>query len=95
MADDAFIRQMAIEQRKRLVAMVMEHFEKRALPLIPVAQRQVARTEFRDKLMDAVGRYHDYTLDALKAASATSDSVVNDLYLQQIAEIHRAVTSHG
>lgn len=92
MADDAFIRQMAVEQRKRLVAMMMEHFEKQVLPLLPSVARSSARTAFRDKLMDAVGRYHDYTLDALKAASATSDSVVNDLYLQQIAEIHRAVT---
>jgi hypothetical protein len=92
MASEDFIRAMALEQRKRLVAMVMDHFEKQVLPLVPQAQRAATKEAFRAKVMDAVGRYHDYTLDALKAATATSDNVVNEHYLTLLQEIHGAVT---
>lgn len=87
-----FIKAMASEQRRRLVGMLMDHFERQVLPLIPAAQRVTVKEAYRAKLMDAVGRYHDYTLDALKAAAASSGNIVNEHYLRLIDDIHRAVT---
>ena len=78
-----FVRNFAIEQRKRLVGSIMTHAERSLYPHLPP---EVQR-EFRDKVMAAVGAYHDATLDMLKA-SISDGSVVNERALELLQEIH-------
>lgn len=74
---NTFARNMAIEQRRRLVGAVMEHFEKKVAPAIPMGVRNQVAQQFRDKVMSAVGQYHDVVLDMLKS-TINDGSIVND-----------------
>lgn len=73
MMDDT-ARKLAMEQRRRLVAGVMQCIEERAYPSMPPAERQVLRTE----VLDRIGSYHDFVLDLIKigAESPHSDEVL-------------------
>lgn len=82
-----FVRNMAIEQRRRLVAGVMEHFEKKVAPAIPLGVRNQVAKDFREKVMSAVGQYHDVVLDMLKS-SVVDGSVMNEEALGLIRDIH-------
>lgn len=78
-----FARQLAVEQRKRLVGSLMDHIEKRVYPHIPVDERNALRT----KVMQSVGAYHDFILDVLKA-SVSDGMVGNDEALALLQQIH-------
>lgn len=85
-----FARQLAVEQRKRLVGSLMDHLEKRVYPHIPQDERKA----LRDKVMSSVGVYHDFVIDCLKA-TVGGDAVVNEEALRLIGEIHTAVRARG
>jgi len=89
-----FVRNMAIENRKRLVAGMMDHFEKFIAPLIRDEKvRETARLAYRQRLMAGVGQYHDFVLDCLKASVATGDGgVVNEEALRLLQQVHAGVT---
>lgn len=81
MADD-LARKLAIEQRKRLTAAIMEHLEAAAYPHLDQPQR----TEMRTKVLDSIGRYHDFVLDVIKVGR--SDAIRNDESLRLLRTIH-------
>lgn len=85
-----FARQLAVEQRKRLVGSLMDHLEKRIYPLIPQEERNALRT----KVMQSVGSYHDFMLDVLKA-SVSDGMTGNDEALNLLQQIHAAVRARG
>ncbi len=88
MSDNTFVKNLAIEQRRRLVASVMECFEKKVMPSVPTAVRNQVAKEFRDKVMSSVGQYHDFVLDCLKA-SVDDGSVTNEAALALLQSIHQ------
>jgi hypothetical protein len=81
-----FVRNLLIEQRRRVVGSIMTHAEKNVFPTLSPAQQRV----FRDKVLSSIGVYHDTCLDILKA-SVDDGSVVNADALSMITEIHQAV----
>lgn len=82
-----FARSLAVEQRKRLVGSLMDHLEKQVYPHLP-KDKQVA---LRNKVLQSVGVYHDFVVDCLKA-TVNDGSVGNDVALELLDQIHRAVT---
>ena len=83
-----FARQLAVEQRKRLVGSLMDHLEKRVYPHLPEAERTALRT----KVMQSVGAYHDFILDVLKA-SVSDGMTGNDEALSLLQQIHAGQAS--
>jgi hypothetical protein len=81
-----FIRNLAIEQRKRLVGSLMDYAEKQLYPYLPADVRR----GFREKVMQSVGQYHDFVLDSLKA-SISDTSVVNEAAIELLQQIHTQV----
>jgi hypothetical protein len=85
MAADYAIR-VAGNQRQRLVGNLMGFAERELYPdLTPTQQRA-----FRDKVLQAVGQYHDAVLDLLKA-SVEDGSAVNEHAIRLIEDIHRCM----
>ena len=83
-----FVKNLAVEQRKRLVASLMECFEKQVIPTVPMNQRNAVTKVFRDKVMSSVGKYHDTMLDCLKA-SINDGMVVNEEAVRLLRELHQ------
>lgn len=81
-----FVKNLAVEQRKRLVASLMECFEKQVVPTVPAGQRNAVTKVFRDKVMSSVGQYHDTMLDCLKA-SVSDGMLANDEALVLLREL--------
>ncbi len=83
MAGDETIRALAIEQRKRLVGSIMRSVESSAWwPRITKDQQE----ELRDKVLDSIGRYHDFMLDVIKVGH--DDSMRNDHAIALIEQVH-------
>lgn len=92
MGQQDFVRNLTIQQRKRLVAQLMEHFEKRVCPALPAPVRERALADYRDKVMSSVGAYHDVVLDCLKAVMVDDTTVVlNEEALLMLREIRERV----
>lgn len=81
-----FVRNLLIEQRKRVVGAIMTHAEKNIFPTMPAAQQKM----FRDKVLSSIGAYHDTCLDILKA-SVNDGMIVNTEALEMLTEIHKEV----
>lgn len=81
-----FVRNLLIEQRKRVVGSIMTHAEKNMFPVLSPAQQRM----FREKVLASIGVYHDTCLDILKA-SVDDGSLVNTEALSMISEIHQAM----
>jgi hypothetical protein len=64
MGSNEFVRNLLIEQRKRLTGTLMKYLEAQVYPTLNPRQR----TELRDKVLAAIGAYHDTCLDILKAS---------------------------
>jgi hypothetical protein len=90
MAD--FVKDMAIRQRRRLVAAMMEHFERKIYGQLPLDTRSEISQEFRAKVMAAVGQYHDVVLDLLGVGVAEG-TVFNQEAFELLQSIHAQVTS--
>lgn len=80
--DSDIIRRLAVEQRKRLVASVMQHLETEVFPHLSEAQARATR----DKVVGSVNAYHDFILDVLKVNR--EDSVRNEESLRLIRQVH-------
>jgi hypothetical protein len=83
MAADETIRALAIEQRKRLVGGVMSYAEKSPWWGRLTKDQQ---EDLRDKVLDSIGRYHDFMLDVIKVGH--DDSVRNDHAIALIEQVH-------
>lgn len=77
------VRALAVEQRKRLVASLMEYAERNLYP----SMTGDARRAYRDKVLASVGVYHDMMLDVLRA-SMSDDVLVNEEALGLLRSIH-------
>lgn len=83
MAADETVRALAIEQRKRLVGGVMSHAEKSSWWGRLTKDQQ---EDLRDKVLDSIGRYHDFMLDVIKVGH--DDSIRNEHAIAMIEQIH-------
>lgn len=81
-----FVRNLLIEQRRRVVGSIMSYAETEILPAVP----PVKRKEFRDKVLASVGAYHDVCLDVLKA-SINDGFITNEEVLTALRDIHSDV----
>ncbi len=72
MANDLDVRQLLIERRKRTVGAIMQYAERELYPGMSTRQQ----SEFRAKVLEAIGGYHDLMIDLSR--SLTGDAVVNE-----------------
>lgn len=84
----SFVRNMLIEQRKRLVGTLMRYMENEIYPKLTEAERR----ELRKRVLTAVDSYHDVCLDMLKA-SVEDGSVLNDEAARLLARLNTEVTA--
>lgn len=84
MADDLMSR-LLVEQRKRLVAAIMNHVEQSAWwrQLRPEEQRA-----FRQKTLDSIGIFYDFCRDVIKVGNETT--IVNEHALNLIQAVHES-----
>lgn len=68
-----FIKNLLAEQRRRMVASLMQHIEAHVYPHLPERER----VELRQKVLTTTSAYHDICLDVLKS-SVSDGSVVNE-----------------
>lgn len=81
-----FIKNLAIEQRSRLIGSIMGYAERRVYRHLP----DDVKAEFREKVLQAVGQYHDFILDCLKASVNTgTESVVNEEAIRLLRDVHQ------
>lgn len=80
MADE--VRELIIEQRKRLVASLLSEAESTLKPKVSAQEWNA----FRSKVLDSVGTYHDFILDVLKVSRRSS--VLNEEAVRLIKQIH-------
>ena len=83
MPGDETIRALAIEQRKRLVGSIMRSMESAAWWGRLTREQQ---EELRNKVLDSIGRYHDFMLDVIKVGH--DDSMRNDHAIALIEQVH-------
>lgn len=81
-----FVKNLLIEQRRRLVGSVMQHIESKVYPRLPQHEREA----LREKVITSVGAYHDVCLDLLKA-SVSDGTITNETALEAIGELHASV----
>lgn len=84
----SFVRNMLVEQRKRLVGTLMRHIEREIYPKLTEAERR----ELRKRILTAVDSYHDVCLDMLKA-SVDDGSVLNDEAARLLARLNSEIAS--
>lgn len=86
MASD-FVRNLLIEQRRRMVGGIMSHAEQSPWwSKMTVGEQRV----FREKVLASTGAYHDVVLDCVKAAVGDG-AVINEEALALIRSVHDKV----
>ena len=85
----SFVRNMLIEQRKRLVGTLMRYIEHEVYPKL----NETERRELRKRVLTAVDSYHDVCLDMLKASVDDGSSVLNDEAARLLARLNTEVSS--
>lgn len=83
-----FVRNVLNEQRRRLTGALMQYIEANVYQHLSPAERR----ELRNRVIAAVGQYHDTCLDMLKA-SISDGSVVNEDAVAIMARLDRNITS--
>lgn len=83
-----FVQNMLAQQRKRVVGSLMKYIESEVYPRLNEDEQRA----LRQKILAAVGMYHDVCLDMLKA-SVEDGSVVNEEALRLLAHISSRVQS--
>ena len=81
---DSQVRKLAVEQRKRLIAGLLNCVESQ--PWYRQLTEQQKR-EYRGEVMTRVGIYHDFMLDVIKVAS-DDELAVNEKALQLLEQVH-------
>lgn len=82
MSDD-ITRRLAVEQRKRLVASIMNFAEGARWWRSLSRDEQIA---FREKVLNSVGQYHDFILDVIRVGN--EDTIRNEQALELIQQVH-------
>lgn len=81
---DSQVKKLAVEQRKRLIAGLLNVVEQSAWYKSLTEQQ---RRDYRSEVMTRVGTYHDFMLDVIKVAS-DDDAVVNERALELLEQVH-------
>lgn len=82
MADDV-MRRLAGEQRRRFIAGVLGAAEQSNWwSKLTVGEQK----QFREKLLNSVGAYHDFMLDVIKVSA--DDSIRNEHALTLLQQVH-------
>lgn len=81
-----FVRNLLLEQRKRMIGTLMTHMENKVYPRLNPAERK----ELRDKVLSATQPYHDTCLDMLKA-SVDDGAVINEEAVRVMADLNSEV----
>lgn len=84
-----FVRTFAVQNRRRLVAGLMEYFEKQVLPSFPANVRSQVLKDYRARVMQCVGPYHDFVLDLAK--SLPDDTAFNEEAMALLQRLHQDV----
>lgn len=84
-----FMRNFAIENRSRLVAALMGHFEREVLPIFPANERSQRLKAYRTRVQAHVGQYHDFVLDLISAVP--DDGAFNEDAMVMLREVHAGV----
>lgn len=88
MAQD-FVRNLASENRNRLVGALMGHFEREVAPLLPANERSRHMRAYRARVQAHVGQYHDFVLDLISAVP--DDGAFNEDAMVMLREVHAGV----
>lgn len=87
-----YIRRVIGEQRNRVVAGLMDHFEKNVLSRVSDPRvRKMVHEAYRTKVITSTGQYHDTVLDLVKAIVPDEGLMINEGALDMLAQIHAAV----
>ena len=81
MGDGIDVRALLNERRKRTVGAIMQHAERELYPGMSPKQQ----AEFRTKVIEAVGSYHDLMIDLTRSLAGAS--LVNTEALELLARI--------
>jgi hypothetical protein len=81
-----FVRNMLVEQRKRLVGTLMRYVETDVYPRLPESERH----RLRKKILQSVDAYHDVCLDMLKA-TVDDGSIHNDEAARLLARLNNEI----
>lgn len=81
-----FVRNMLVEQRKRLVGTLMKYVETDVYPRLPESERH----RLRKKILQSIDSYHDVCLDMLKA-SVDDGSIHNDEAVRLLARLNSEI----
>jgi hypothetical protein len=84
--ENLFLKNLLVESRKRVVGSLMSYMEQNVYSSLDKQQQE----ELRQKVLNAVGAYHDTCLDMLKA-SVNDGSVSNEFLLEAIYDLHDEV----
>lgn len=87
MSNNDFVKNLLIEQRRRLVGSLMDYIEKSVYPSLTLEQRK----NLREKVLSSVGTYHDTCLDILKASVNDGSEMVNELAVKALADLNTAI----
>lgn len=82
MASSQFINNLMAAQRKRAIGTLMGYIEREVYPGLQAAQQR----ELRERVLAAIGAYHETTLDILKSA-VDDGSEVNDQALAALSRM--------
>ena len=85
---DQTIKRLAVEQRKRLIAGLLNAVE--GAPWYARLNEAERRT-YRSEVMSRVGVYHDFMLDIIKVTD--DDSVLNEHAVTLIEQVHESQRS--
>lgn len=89
MSGDLDVRQLLVERRKRAVGTIMAYAERELYPGMSPRQQG----EFRAKVLEAVGSYHDMMIDLSR--SLVGDAVVNTEALALLARVDAKLARDG
>lgn len=81
-----FVKNLVVEQRKRLVGSLMDYIERNVYQYLPPEER----VALREKVLMAVGTYHDTILDIIKA-SVNDGSELNENALVMLRDLNRSI----
>lgn len=83
MGNDSMVRRLAIAQRKRLIASILNDIENSEwyTELTDVEKRAL-----RDKILSSINTYHDFILDVINVGE--DDYARNAHALDMIAQVH-------
>lgn len=84
MADNEYACKVASRGRQRLVATIMQYAEQKLYPKLTATERNA----LREKVLQAVGAYHDNVLDLLRASVDDGTLKVNEAALEAIAAMN-------